>query len=175
MLIALFALAHLPIFRKPLPLQPSRCGKGKCKGKPTTKHASTTTTTTATETTISETAIATTGTATSSKANSNNKAHLTALTSNSNSQTSPTEILIGTRLNMSSTNEQDKDASGGDGVITIAANGNQSDAKKVEIMYVIIRRYHKCVFHHIFLFCSIAILSRMISNAATASKRIILG
>lgn len=138
MLIALFALAHLPIFRKPLPLQPSRCGKGKCKGKPTTKHASTTTTNTATETTTSETGTTTTGTPSSTKENSNNNAHLTALTSNSNLQTSPIENLIGTRLNMSSTNEQDKDASGGDGVIIIAANGNQSDAKKVEIMYVIL-------------------------------------
>lgn len=147
MLIALFALAHLPIFRKPLPLQPSRCGKGKCKGKPTTKHASTTTTT------ANETAITAAATSTKAKSKSNNNAHLTALTSNSTLQTSGTtsaeaEILIGTRLNMS-TNEQEKDVSG-TGVIPIAANGNQLDSKKVEIMYVIIPYVHlKCVFHPI--------------------------
>lgn len=45
------------------------------------------------------------------------------------------ELLIETRLNMS-TNEQDKDGSG-TGVIPIAANGNQLDSKKIEIMYVI--------------------------------------
>ncbi|XP_064548602.1 enhancer of mRNA-decapping protein 4 homolog isoform X1 [Drosophila montana] len=108
MLIALFALAHLPIFRKPpLSLQSSsRCGKGKSNA---TKHASKTTATT------------TTG-----------NAHLTALTSNSNLQTTPTTILIGTRLNMSSSNEKDQQATAAS--IIVAANGNQTDVKKIEII-----------------------------------------
>ncbi|KAH8263089.1 hypothetical protein KR044_004321 [Drosophila immigrans] len=77
MLIALFALAQLPIFRKPpspppsLPLQSSsRCGKGKSKA---AKHASTTTSTAATTKSTSTT---------TTKANTNTDAHLTALTSN---------------------------------------------------------------------------------------------
>lgn len=101
MLIALFALAHLPIFRKPLQSL-SRCGKGK-----------------------SNTAIATT----------TSIAHLAALTSNCNSQTTGEIILIGTRLNMSNSNEQDKGATEAVGAI-VAANGNQTDPKKIEIMYV---------------------------------------
>lgn len=118
MLIALFALAHLAIFRKPLPLQSSRCGKGTA----TTKQATTTTNTT-------------------TKAITNTNAHLTALTSNSNLQTTTatagseiTTILIGTRLNMSSSTEQDQAATAG---VIIAANGNQSDSKKIEVMYVL--------------------------------------
>ncbi|EDW63920.2 uncharacterized protein Dvir_GJ17172 [Drosophila virilis] len=111
MLIALFALAHLPIFRKPpLSLQSSsRCGKGKSNA---TKHASKTTATTTTTTT--------------------DNAHLTALTSNSNLQTTATTILIGTRLNMSSSNEQDQQATAAS--IIVAANGNQTDVKKIEII-----------------------------------------
>lgn len=103
MLIALFALAHLPIFRKPLQSL-SRCGKGK-----------------------SNTTIATTTTT--------SNAHLAALTSNCNSQTTGDIILIGTRLNMSNSNEQDKGAAEAVGAI-VAANGNQTDPKKIEIMYV---------------------------------------
>jgi len=118
MLIALFALAHLPIFRKPLPLQSPRCGKGTA----TTKHATTTTITT-------------------TEAITNTNAHLTALTSNSNLQTVPTTagterttILIGTCLNMSSSTEQDQAATAG---FIVVANGNQSDTKKIEVMYVL--------------------------------------
>lgn len=103
MLIALFALAHLPIFRKPLQSS-SRCGKGK-----------------------SNTTIA---------ATTADNAHLTALTSNCNLQTTGTSILIGTRLNMSNSNDQDKGAPEAVGTI-VAANGNQTDAKKIEIMYVL--------------------------------------
>ncbi|KRG02628.1 enhancer of mRNA-decapping protein 4 homolog isoform X1 [Drosophila mojavensis] len=101
MLIALFALAHLPIFRKPLQSL-SRCGKGK-----------------------SNTTIATTTTT--------SNAHLAALTSNCNSQTTGDIILIGTRLNMSNSNEQDKGAAEAVGAI-VAANGNQTDPKKIEII-----------------------------------------
>ncbi|XP_051858129.1 enhancer of mRNA-decapping protein 4 homolog isoform X1 [Drosophila albomicans] len=124
MLIALFALAHLPIFRNPpsLPLQSSRCGKGKA-----VKQASTATT-------------VATAAPTTTKANTNTDADLTALTSNSNLQTTTTtstsSILIRTRLNMSSSNiEQDQttEAKAGGGVI-VAANGNQVDNKKIEVI-----------------------------------------
>ncbi|EDW03803.1 GH11439 [Drosophila grimshawi] len=80
MLIALFALAHLPIFRKPLQLQSSRCGKGKSKSNAT----ATTTTTTTTKTTT------------------DNAPHLTALTSNT--------------------------------ATAAVANGNPTDAKKIEVI-----------------------------------------
>lgn len=74
-----------------------------------------------------------------------------------------------------STNEQEKDVSG-TGVIPIAANGNQLDSKKVEIMYVIILYVHlKYIYYIIFYISSIAILNHMINNAVTISKRIIQG
>ncbi|XP_017854699.1 enhancer of mRNA-decapping protein 4 homolog isoform X2 [Drosophila busckii] len=106
MLIALFAFAQLAIFR-PQPLQSSRCGKGNA-----TKH--TTATTTAATTTLPTT-------------HTNKKAHTTPLTSNSNLQ-KPT---IATRLNMSNSTEQDQTASAG---ALSAANGNQTDAKKIEVI-----------------------------------------